>query len=143
VGAGQAGEGGRQQHPGRRGERADPQRPRRPAPRGGECRRGAFELLQHGLRVLDEELPRGRQRDRAPRAFEQWHARLPFQRAELLGDGRRRERDRLGDRGDRAAPGELAQEVELAWIEHKLSLSSTVEIRAGANGLPSAKLEAC
>ena len=39
------------------------------------------------------------------------------ERAELLGDGRRREAQRIGGGGDRAAQGHLPQEAEPAHVE--------------------------
>jgi len=55
----------------------------------------------------------------APGALEQQHAGLALEHRELLGDGRRREPERVGDRGDRAALAELAQEPQAPEVEHR------------------------
>ena len=45
---------------------------------------------------------------------------LALEHRELLGDGARRELERVGDRGDRAALVQLAQKPEPAQVEHRL-----------------------
>ena len=52
-------------------------------------------------------------------ALEQRHARLALEHGELLGDGRRRELQRVGDGGDRAARVQLAQQPQAAEVEHR------------------------
>jgi drug/metabolite transporter (DMT)-like permease len=68
--------------------------------------------------VLDEHERRIGQADAAAGAHEERHAGLALEDRELLTDGRRRELERIGDRRDRAALVELAQETEAAEVEH-------------------------
>ena len=51
-------------------------------------------------------------------ALEQRHARLALEDRQLLGDRGGRELQRVGDRGDRPAGGELAQQADAAEVEH-------------------------
>jgi hypothetical protein len=51
-------------------------------------------------------------------ALEQRDAGLALEHRELLGDRRRRELQRVGDRGDRSALAQLAQQAEAAEMEH-------------------------
>ena len=62
------------------------------------------------------------ERDPPAGARQQRHAGLPFQGGELLRHRRRGVVVRLGDGGDRAAVGEVAQEPQPADVEHQLSL---------------------
>ena len=55
----------------------------------------------------------------APGLLQQRHARLALEHRELLGDGRGREPQRVGHRGDRAARVQLAQQPQAAKIEHR------------------------
>ena len=55
-------------------------------------------------------------------ALEQAHAGLAFEQRELLGDGARRELERVGDRGDRAAVVELFEQPEAAQLEHSVAM---------------------
>ena len=50
--------------------------------------------------------------------LQQRHARVPLQRSELLGNGRRRIGTGLGDGGDRSEPGEIPQQFEPAHVKH-------------------------
>ena len=58
------------------------------------------------------------QADAAAGPLEQRHARLALEHRELLGDGRRRELQRVGHRGDRAARVQLVQQAQAAEVEH-------------------------
>ena len=60
------------------------------------------------MRVLDQHERGVGEPDAAARALEQRDAGLAFEDRELLGDGRRRELQRVGDRGDRPALAQLA-----------------------------------
>ena len=73
------------------------------------------------LGVLDEHQRRIGQPHPAAGALEQRHAGLALQHRELLGDRRGREAQRLGDRGDRPALVQLAQQPESAQVEHHIS----------------------
>ena len=54
----------------------------------------------------------------APGRLQQRHARLALQHRELLGDGRGRELQRVGHRGDGAAGMQLVQQPQSAQVEH-------------------------
>ena len=84
---------------------------------------GALELGEHRVGVGDERPAGIGQREPPSLALEQHHAGLALQRRELLGDGRRRERQRLGGRGDGAALGELAQDPEALDVERHVKRS--------------------
>ena len=58
------------------------------------------------------------QPDASSGGLQQRHARLALEHGELLGDGRRRVLQRLGDRGDRAAGVQLVQQAQAAEVEH-------------------------
>ena len=95
------------------------------APSPGDAARGRRELglrelgpLEQRLGVADEDERGVGQADPAAGALEQRHARLALEHRELLGDGGRRELQRVGDRGDRAARVQLVQQAQAAEIEH-------------------------
>ena len=67
---------------------------------------------------LDEHERRVGQAHAAAGALEQPHAGLALEHRELLRDGRRRELQRVGDRGDRPALVQLAQQAQAAEVEH-------------------------
>ena len=90
------------------------------AGRGGEVGLRQRRPLEQRFGVLHQDESRVREPDAAARAFEQRHARLALEDRELLGDRRRRELERVGDRGDRAALVQLAEEAEAAQVEHRL-----------------------
>ena len=71
------------------------------------------------LGVLDEHERRVGQPDAAPGALEQPDAGLALEHRELLGDRRGRELERVGDRGDRPALVQLAQQPQAAEVEHR------------------------
>ena len=60
----------------------------------------------------------------APWALEQAHAGLALEHRELLRDGRRREPQGVGDRGDRPALVQLAQQSQAAEVEHRAATLS-------------------
>ena len=51
--------------------------------------------------------------------LEQRHPGLALEHGELLGDGRGRELQRVGDGGDRAALVQLVQQAQAAEVEHR------------------------
>ena len=67
----------------------------------------------------DEHQRRVGQAHAAPGALEQPHAGLALEHRELLGDGGRRELERVGDGGDRPALVQLAQQAQAAEVEHR------------------------
>jgi hypothetical protein len=69
--------------------------------------------------VADEHERRVGQPDPAPGALEQPHAGLSLEHGQLLRHGRRREAQRVGDRGDRPARVQLAQQPEAAEVQHR------------------------
>jgi hypothetical protein len=103
-------------------EGADAQRPGQVGPRGGECGVGLLERGEHGLRVPDQDRAGRRERDAAAGAGQEGDAGFPFERGQLLRDGRRRVGVRLRHGGDRAELSEVAQEAQAADVEHKFSL---------------------
>ena len=87
----------------------------------GDVARGRRELrlraagpLEQRLGVADEHERGIGQADAAAGALEQRHARLALEHRQLLGDGGRRELQRVGDRGDRAARLQLVQQAQAA-----------------------------
>ena len=85
---------------------------------GGEVGLGERRALEQRVGVLDERQRRVGEPHAAAGALEQPHAGLALEHGELLGDGRGRELERVGDGGDRAALVELAQQAESAEVEH-------------------------
>ena len=82
---------------------------------------GLLQARDHRVGVLDQPPAGGvgEPETRRPIALEQ---RIPASRssaASSLGDRRGRVGERLGDRGDRAAGGELAQQPEAMDVEHR------------------------
>ena len=75
--------------------------------------------LEQRVGVLDQHERGVGQPHAAAGALEQRHAGLALEHRELLGDGRRRELQRVGDRGDRAALVQLAQQAQAAEVEHR------------------------
>ena len=68
--------------------------------------------------VPDEHERRIGQAGAAAGPLQQRHAGLPLEHRELLGDGRRRVLERVGDRRDRAPVVQFAQQAEAAKVEH-------------------------
>ncbi|CAM5327160.1 hypothetical protein SLAVM298S_03443 [Streptomyces lavendulae subsp. lavendulae] len=88
----------------------------------GQVGVGPLQPLQDGIGVPDQVLGGRGEPDRAAGAFQQRQAGLPLQGGELLGDGGGAEGQCLGHGGDGAAAGELPQEPEAAYVEHRPSL---------------------
>ncbi len=82
----------------------------------GLGQRGA---LEQRAGVLDEHQRRVGQAHAAAGPLEQPHAGLALEHRELLRDRRGRELERVGDRGDRPALVQLAQQPEAAEVEHR------------------------
>ena len=113
------------------------------AGRGGEVGLGERGALEQRVGVLDERQRRVGQAHAAAGALEQRHARLALEDRQLLGDRRGRELQRVGDRGDRPAGGELAQQADAAEVEHSkgtlLNLQSEIGIDAHGSGCHDAR----
>ena len=78
---------------------------------------GGGEPAEDHLRVLDQQLARGRQADAARGAVDQPCARLGLERGDLTRDRGLRERQRVGGRGERSVRGDLAQDAQTADID--------------------------
>jgi hypothetical protein len=89
----------------------------------GDLRLDPLELRQHLIGSFHEQSPRVGQLQPAAHLPRENGSGLALQRAELLRDRRRRERQRLGRTGDRAPCVELAQHRQLSRIQHQLSLT--------------------
>ena len=87
----------------------------------GQVGLGERRALEQRVGVLDEHERRVGQAHAAARAFEQPHAGLALEHRELLRDRRRRELQRVGDRGDRPALVQLAQQAQAAEVEHRVA----------------------
>jgi hypothetical protein len=102
----------------RRREGADAQPARQAGAGGGERGRGLLQDREDGLGVADQD-DAGRGQGHAPAgALEQRHAGLALQGGELLRDGGRGVRERVGDRGDRSPVGQFEQQPEPAHVDH-------------------------
>ena len=73
---------------------------------------GGLQPREDPLGVADQRLPGRRQAHAPGMALQQRQPRLRLQRRDLLGDGRLRVGERLGRRRDRAAVGDLPQNLE-------------------------------
>ena len=124
VFAGEGGERGGQQGPHRGRERADAQRPGQAGAGRGERGGGPLQGGEDLLGVRGEDRAGGGERDAPAGARQQRRAGLPFQGGELLRHRRRGVVVRGGDGDDGAAVGEVAQEAQLADVEHQVSLCS-------------------
>jgi hypothetical protein len=85
---------------------------------GGQVGLRELRSIQERLRVTDEHQRRIGQPDTPARPLEQANARFPLEHRKLLRDGRGREPERLGYRGDGPANVQLAQETQPVEIEH-------------------------
>jgi hypothetical protein len=106
------------------GERGHPQRAGHLAAETLEVGDGRLAVGEDAFGVLDETHPRIRQPDAARRALEKRHADLAFKRGHLLGDGRRREPQRLGRCDDGTVFGYLTEYAEACRVEHEVILRS-------------------
>jgi hypothetical protein len=68
--------------------------------------------------MLQKELAGGREAEPASAAVKEASPKLPFEREDLLGHGRLRERQLLRRAGERSASGNLAKGQQAAWIKH-------------------------
>ena len=75
--------------------------------------------LQQRVGVIGQHQRRVREAHAAAGSLEQPHAGLALENGELLRDGRRRELQGVGHRGDRAALPQLAQQAEAPELEHR------------------------
>ncbi len=99
-------------------EGRDPAAPRHPAAGGGEIRLRELRALEQRVGVADQDERGVGQPHAAAGRLQQRHPRLPLEHRELLRDGRRRELQRVGDRGDSAARVQLMQETQPPQVEH-------------------------
>ena len=72
--------------------------------------------------VREQQGARLGHRRAAGAAVQQPDAELALERGDLLRDGGLGQRERLGRARERAAPGDLAEREQAAWIEHRRSL---------------------
>jgi len=84
----------------------------------GEVGLGELGALQQRLGVAGQDQRRVGQAHAATRALEQRHAGLALEHRELLGDGRRRELQRVGDRRHRPSLVELPEQAQAAEVQH-------------------------
>ncbi len=99
-------------------EPGDPPPPRHAARGRGQVGLGERGALEQGVGVVDQDERRVGEAHAAPHALQQGHTRLPLQHRELLRDSRGRELEGVGDRGDRAALVQLAQQTQTSELEH-------------------------
>jgi hypothetical protein len=126
-------------------ERGDAQRPGDLLGPGVQVGLSALELSQKRVGVRDERAPRIGQREPPALTFEQDNARFTLERRKLLGDGRRREAERLGGRGDGPTLGELTQDSEAFDVQRHMKHSLRVrqeEIAGTERSLPAACCDA-
>jgi hypothetical protein len=96
-------------------------RPGHLARRAREVGLGRLEPGDHRVGVGHEPPARLRELHAAADALDQPYARVALERRQLLGDGGRRVGQRLGDRGDRAPRGQLAQQSQAADVQHRVA----------------------
>jgi drug/metabolite transporter (DMT)-like permease len=99
-------------------EGGDPPRAGDPARSRRQLGLGELGALEQRICVTYQDECGVGQPDASPGRLEQRHSRLALEHGELLGDGRRRELQCVGDRGDRAARVQLVQQAEPAKVEH-------------------------
>jgi drug/metabolite transporter (DMT)-like permease len=110
------GQGEAQRH---RLEPGDPAPARDGAGGRGQVGLGERHAREQRFGVVDQHERRVGQAHAAAGALEQAYAGLALEHRELLRDGRRRELQRVGDRGDRAALVQLAQQAQTPEVEHR------------------------
>ena len=101
----------------------DPGAPRDRAGRRREVGLGLRGAVEERLCVLDEHAAGVGEPDTAAGSGEQRNAGVALEDRQLLGDGRGRELERVGDGGDRLAFAQLAQEAEAAKVKHRYMFS--------------------
>ena len=99
-------------------EGGDPRQPGDAARGGGQLRLRDGGAVEQRPGVADEHDRGVGQAHAAAGPLQQRHARLALEHRELLGDGRGRELERVGHRGDRAALVQLVEQAEAAEVEH-------------------------
>jgi hypothetical protein len=99
-------------------EGGNPHRADDAAVRRGEVSLSLLRRSHKALGVARECQPRLGQPDPAAASLEQLRAGLALQHPQLLRDGRRAVVERCGDRADRPAITELAQESQAPQVEH-------------------------
>ncbi len=93
----------------------------RPPPQPGDRRQrrlGRLQAREDALGVADERLSGGRQADAARMALEQRHPGFGLERRDLLGDGRLGVGERVGGGRERAAVGDLLEDLQAGHVEH-------------------------
>jgi hypothetical protein len=85
---------------------------------------GCLQARQHRVGVDDKTAARLRELNAAADALEQRHAGIALEGGELLGHGRGRVGERLGDGRHRPASRELPQEAQATDIEHRSAVLS-------------------
>ena len=111
--------------PGR--ERPDPDATPLAAGERGERGVHPLEFAEHRVGVAEDGFGRGGQPDRPPVGDQQRLSHLLLERRELLRDRRRRQIQRIGRRGDRAAVRELPKGTQPAKVDHEEQLTSSVK----------------
>ena len=104
------------------GDRLEPRDAGAPRDRPGGRRQVGLRhgrALEQRVGVVGQHQRRVREAHAAAGSLEQPHAGLALEDGELLGDGRRRELEGVGHRGDRAALPQLAQQAEAPELEHR------------------------
>ena len=90
-----------------------------------ELRLGLGQAAEDRLGVADERAPRVGEADAAHAALDERRPGLALERGDLLRDGGLGEGQRLRGGGERAAPGDLAQDPHAAHVKHQQSLYPT------------------
>ena len=109
---------------GQRGREArDPHRADDALRVGRDVGRRRLELREHEVGVADEHLGGAGEAHAAAVALEHGLADLALERGELLGDGGRREVQRVGGGRERPLLGDLAQDAQAAGVDHAAILT--------------------
>ena len=100
-------------------ERRQPQRAAAQVRQVGERRLGGVELVQHRLRVAEQDAARLGERHTARAALDEHDAGLTLERRDLLGDRRGRVGQRVGGGAQRPLARDLAQHAQPPHVEHR------------------------
>ncbi len=120
----------------RRGlEDGDPHRPGHRVEGCVELGFGLLEQVEEVGRAGGEELGLGCELHATAHLAQELHTGFALECGELLRDGGGAERERLGDPGDGAADGELAEEPELAYVEHRRLVSPRSDSSVNVNDI--------